>query len=332
MTRHAGPRTARLAVAVLAVPLFAALTSSSTVAPVAGASSPAPPSSPAVQECEDEAPGWSARVRPGAKQPEPPAYATSEAKKYATIPDAPTLADGSVVVETVFHVITDEPTTGAERSRLEDQVAAQMAVLNGAYSGATAQDVDAADTGGSDTPFRFDLVQTTWTANEDWAALSPGKEEKKMKKALYRGDARTLNVYVTGLQGGLLGFSYFPSSNKGPRYLDGVVMLDGTLPGGYAGPYGEGDTLVHETGHWLALEHTFEGGCSEEGDGVADTPAEAEPQFGCPVGADTCPAPGLDPVHNFMDYVDDACMYEFTPGQADRMSDAWVAFRADGKR
>jgi hypothetical protein len=54
------------------------------------------------------------------------------------------------------------------------------------------------------------------------------------------------------------------------------------------------------------------------------------PQFDCPVGADTCAAPGVDPIHNFMDYSQDSCMDMFTHGQADRMSDAWLQFRAGG--
>jgi hypothetical protein len=61
---------------------------------------------------------------------------------------------------------------------------------------------------------------------------------------------------------------------------------------------------------------------------VADTPREAIPQFDCAYGADTCTAPGADPIHNFMDYSQDSCMFEFTPGQAERMSDAWRQFRA----
>ncbi|EBM0725595.1 zinc metalloprotease, partial [Salmonella enterica subsp. enterica serovar Senftenberg] len=214
--------------------------------------------------------------------------------------------------------------TPAEKTRWETLIAAQMKVLNDSYSGATAADA-------ADTPFRFSLQQTTWTVNPAWYTVVPGKNERDMKKSLYTGDARTLNVYAADIGGGLLGWAYFPKGyNHGRDYIDGVVMLDESMPGGTAGKYSLGDTLTHEVGHWLMLEHTFAHGCSASGDYVADTPREAMPQFDCPVGADTCSAPGLDPIHNFMDYTQDSCMDMFTPGQADRMSDAWQQFRAGG--
>jgi hypothetical protein len=272
-----------------------------------------------------------ARVADGATAQEPKLYPDNEAKAYGALPDAPYLGNGTITVPTIFHVVSDHELSPTEQTRMEGMISAQMTVLNDSYSGKTSADA-------ADTPFRFALDKTTWTVNPSWYTVVPGKNERDMKKALYEGDSTTLNVYVANIGGGLLGWSYFPKDyNNGRDYIDGVVMLDESMPGGVnpddptkPWKYGEGDTLTHEVGHWLMLEHTFARGCAASGDWVADTPKEAQPQFNCPVGADTCLAPGLDPIHNFMDYTQDSCMDEFTVGQAERMSDAWVAFRAGG--
>jgi hypothetical protein len=269
--------------------------------------------------------GSGARVTGTATVAEPDLYPKNEANAYGVIKDSPRLANGSVTVPTVFHMVSDHTYSKTEKARWDQLIAAQITVLNNSYAGRTARDA-------SDTPFRFQLTKTTYTANPDWYTVVPGKNERDMKAALYEGDSRTLNVYAADIGGGLLGWSYFPKGyNNGRDYIDGVVMLDESMPGGTAGKYAEGDTLTHEVGHWLMLEHTFAHGCSASGDYVADTPREAIPEFDCPIGADTCSAPGTDPIHNFMDYSQDSCMNMFTPGQADRMSDAWVAFRAGGQ-
>ena len=270
-----------------------------------------------------------ARVVKGAKVKEPALFAKNEANKYGVIKPHARMANGSVNIKTIFHVISDHALTSPENSRMNTMIGAQMQVLNDSYSGKTAG-------AASDTPFRFTLTRTTHTVNSTWYTVVPGKSgvERDMKKALYQGDATTLNVYVANIGGGLLGWSYFPKGyNNGRDFIDGVVMLDESMPGGVnpdtglPWKYGQGDTLTHEVGHWLMLDHTFQSGCSASGDGVADTPREAHPQFDCPIGADTCAAPGDDPIHNFMDYSQDSCMYMFTNGQAKRMSDAYVDFR-----
>ncbi|RZU51817.1 pregnancy-associated plasma protein-A [Krasilnikovia cinnamomea] len=308
---------------------LALLTGGAAMVVASGAASVVPAASalaasPAVQACAEEAP-TEARLARGSSAKDPELYGSTDAKMYEGMKNSKRLPNGSVTVPTVFHMLSDHAFSAAEKARWQKMIAAQMVVLNDSYSGKTAKDA-------SDTPFRFKLTGTTWTVNSAWYNIEPGKPEKAMKKALKVGDARTLNVYAANIADGVLGWSYFPKkvTTNGRDFMDGVVMIGETMPGGNLGDYSEGDTLTHETGHWLALEHTFENGCKKKGDHVDDTPAEAVAQYNCPDGADTCSAPGLDPIHNFMDYTQDSCMNMFTPGQAKRMSDAWVAFRANG--
>jgi pregnancy-associated plasma protein-A len=266
-----------------------------------------------------------ARTRPGAAR-EPNAISAVEAASLGSPKVRSTLPSGAVKVPTVFHVISDNPFSPAETARYQGLIAAQVTVLNDAYSGAGAA------AGSLDTPFRFDLVDTTYTVNAAWAALAPGtKETKAAKSALHQGDLSTLNIYVVDLGGGLLGYATFPQRGRGQLSQDGVVMLDESMPGGSAAPYNQGDTATHEVGHWLGLFHTFQNGCDALGDRVADTPAEAAPAFDCAAdaGRDSCPdQPGLDPIRNFMDYTEDDCMDQFTAGQVRRMSNSWEAYRA----
>ena len=151
-----------------------------------------------------------------------------------------------------------------------------------------------------------------------------------MKRTLHRGGFETLNVY-SSLAGGTSGYAYLPGLPDSRLYLDGIVLNWESVPGAsttFAGRYDLGLTLVHETGHWVNLEHTFSGGCNAKGDFVDDTPAMLVPTNGCPIGKDTCPEPGLDPIHNYMDYSYDSCYTEFTPGQVARAQDSSVYFRA----
>jgi hypothetical protein len=296
---------------------LAATTLSATAAVPATALAP----SPQVAACADDGghAADNARVRQGSKQLEPKPF-TGSGDQYASLTDTATLAASSVSVPTYFHVVVPVGTPQAAKDRLGQLVQSQVSVLNEAYAGRTGTESSVA------TPFRFDLVKVDYFENDTWSTVTPGPVEKEMKAATRVGGKDTLNVWTADIGDGLLGWATFPTKKLSSD--DGVVILDESMPGGTAGKYALGDTLTHEVGHWLALYHTFQGGCRGQGDQVSDTPAEAAAQFDCPTGADTCTAPGLDPIHNYMDYTQDSCMYQFTAGQVARMSDAWTQYRA----
>ncbi len=217
-----------------------------------------------------------------------------------------------------FHVVSDGAIGNISNAVIRDQ----MTVLNLAFGGFY---------GGAETGFTFTLAGVTRTNNAAWHYANPGGTEREMKRALHRGGPETLNLYAT-TAGRFLGWAYLPEivTKPGQEYVDGIVVDWESMPGAsdrYEGEFDLGQTATHEAGHWLNLEHTFFGGCNAKGDFVDDTPAMKVPTSGCPEGKDTCKEPGLDPIHNYMDYSDDPCYTEFTEGQSQRMRDAWLFWR-----
>jgi hypothetical protein len=212
-------------------------------------------------------------------------------------------------INVYFHVITSSTGEGDVSNA---QIGRQLRSMNTGFAG---------------TGFSFELAGIDRTANDDWYLMGYNSQaERRAKEALRQGSADDLNVYIT-FGGGYLGWATWPHKYDSNPLLDGVVVASESLPGGDYGNYNEGDTATHEVGHWVGLYHTFQNGCSTNGDYVDDTPAERYPARGCPIGLDTCPEPGLDPIHNFMDYSYDPCIFEFTTGQAERMQHYFMTFR-----
>ena len=232
---------------------------------------------------------------------------------------------GPTTISVWFHVITDK----GQGAVSDEQITAQLSVLNESFAGRTSA------TNGVASPFSFAHAGTTRTEAPQWFGAdvfyAGSTAERDAKASLKQGDAKVLNVYVTETSGS--SWARFPSWYRLSPTLDGIVLNWSHFVGNDASL---GDVAVHEAGHWLGLYHTFQGydfntglggGCEGEGDYVADTPAEDVPAEGCPIFADTCPAPGTDPIHNFMDYSNDLCADHFTAGQVERMKAQWATYR-----
>ncbi len=151
-----------------------------------------------------------------------------------------------------------------------------------------------------------------------------------------------LNMWVTDISGGILGYATFPPSSgltgipgsTGTNSTDGVVIgyrFFGDItkdPGAnLSAPYNLGRTATHEVGHWLGLRHIW-GDATCGDDFCNDTPTADQPHYSCqvhPLHVDVCgggSSPNGEMFMNYMDYVDDDCMHMFTYDQRARM---WTA-------
>ena len=142
-----------------------------------------------------------------------------------------------------------------------------------------------------------------------------------------------MNFLVKDIGNGLLGYSPLGGSVANGAAVVLNLNTFGSGPGcpgsGIvpAAPFNLGRTTTHELGHFYNLNHPWgpaAPSCSAD-DGIADTPNTGQETYGCPApGSLAACTPGQNILSmNFMDYVNDACMYMFTPGQAN-VVDAYV--------
>ena len=131
-----------------------------------------------------------------------------------------------------------------------------------------------------------------------------------------------INVWV-GQMESVIGFATFP--NKAPFPQEDGIIIDSDFfspinTNKSSGTISKGHTLTHEMGHFLNLNHIWadrDDGCNID-DGIADTPLQSMPYFGCPTHPQmSCNS--LDMFMNFMDFTNDQCVAFFTDGQRQRM-------------
>ncbi|RCI15076.1 hypothetical protein L249_6819 [Ophiocordyceps polyrhachis-furcata BCC 54312] len=256
---------------------------------------------------------------------------------------------GLILVDTFIHVIVSDVDSFFDVTR--EMLCDQMDSLNRDFLPAK---------------IVFGLISFEWIIEPEFTNLRDAAAIRSMQNKYNFGDGATLNIYVVSeinlafnatdcgppaqhdngknastsgiIEGGLLGVSSMPWSlvEKGEAddgWENAVIIKTESLP---RQPLENsfGKTVTHEVGHWFGLFHTFDDDCeSVFGDFVVDTPDSAGPTQGCPVGRDSYPdKPGLDPIHNYMDYSSDHCITEFTPGQIRRMHRMWDKFRNPLKR
>lgn len=131
---------------------------------------------------------------------------------------------------------------------------------------------------------------------------------------------RYLNVYTMDL-GGAIG--YVPDLPQGGivgSNNDGVRMLYTAINSAQFN-----HVLSHEIGHHLGLYHTFglasscqNSNCQTQGDLICDTNPHRNPTNTCSGNPGNCGGQQV-PRHNYMNYQDVNCVYEFTAGQIQRM-------------
>ncbi len=230
---------------------------------------------------------------------------------FTTAETTTTLASANIPV--YVHVMRDSAGNG---NVTDQQIADQIAELNQDFGGQES-------TAAANTGFTFYLAKRTDYFNNQW---HQDKQSTTYRAKTRLGGANALNIWLVDFR--YLGIATFPWDYAANPRIDGIRVHYDSLPGGGIANYNQGKTAAHEAGHWFGLYHTFQGGCTATNDEVADTPAQGSSTNGCPAGRDSCSLPGLDPIHNYMDYSYDNCYNQFTPNQSSRISQMWTAYRA----
>ena len=284
-----------------------------------------------------------------------PSYDSS--KLPATVASANRqLAAVTYTLPVVVHVINNGEAVGTGTNLSQAQVLSQLDVLNEDYRNLNADSSSVPSVfkklrGDMQIQFapatidpsgkllaepgidRVDRNAKGWTVT----AYSQAFCNSTLKPGTSWDPSKYINIWVCNLNGGLLGFAQFPnntaklgglSASGGSAATDGVVILYKAFGrvGNLDDTYNKGRTLTHELGHWFGLRHIW--GDSDCGnDYCADTPTQADSNYGCPSFPHVSCSNGAngEMFMNYMDYVDDGCMQMFSLDQKERIQAVMAA-------
>ncbi len=231
-------------------------------------------------------------------------------------------------IPVVIHIIHHGEPIGSGPNIGNDKIFAQMDILNEDYS-FTNDDSDQVPqlfkSDAADTKIRFCLIQKDASGdphpgfNRIEYDEIPNFEyiEEVIKPATSWNSRKFMNIWVLKMpEDHVLGYSYPPIPNVLNTTKDGIVIAYDKFG---IDEQSLGRTATHEIGHYLGLQHPWGSveGCDVD-DGLEDTPLCRAPYYGCPVyPQQSCGT--IDMFMNFMDYVNDDCMYMFTNDQGARM-------------
>jgi hypothetical protein len=235
-------------------------------------------------------------------------------------------------IRTHFHIVNTEQNQSVYDDSYYLQ---QLVVMNDAYE---------------PTGFQFDLasfqryIDNTSAHGENDTVMDNVREKYHNGSyaelnLIFLSDWRPYQVNGKPYNSTLYGICPYPRLGATPlqKRSDGCIINQITLPGSKTNPQvSGGKTAVHEIGHWLGLAHPWGdeddyGACIRSA-GIFDVPIMERAVEGCPNMLDSCPLPtqlpaGPDPIHNYMGYTDDCCMYEFTIGQITDMANVYSSVR-----